>query len=43
VVLKAKVTDTDGNTVDTAEMFGEPAETVADSEGAAEPAENAAE
>ncbi|WP_063007268.1 trigger factor [Nocardia kruczakiae] len=43
VVIKAKVTDTDGNTVDTAEMFGEPAETVADSEGAAESAENAAE
>ncbi|WP_063001070.1 trigger factor [Nocardia mikamii] len=43
VVIKAKVTDTDGNTVDTAEMFGEPAETVPDSEGASESAENAAE
>ncbi len=39
VVIKAKVTDTDGNTVDTTEMFGEPA----DPDAAAEPAEAPAE
>ncbi|MEU6564732.1 trigger factor [Nocardia nova] len=38
VVIKATVTDTDGNAVDTAEMFGEPAEA-----DAAEPAEASAE
>ncbi|PPJ23173.1 trigger factor [Nocardia nova] len=46
VVIKAKVTDTEGNTVDTAEMFGEPAEAVSDTAEAvsdSEGAENAAE
>lgn len=42
VVLKAKVTDTEGNAVDTTEMFGEPADAGSDAE-AAESAENTAE